>query len=206
MWNHRTLFTLTLLLTCVPAAAAGAGGPGVAVELTRTTFNGPDWSWGTGFGVGGFATFGMFKSFSLQPEILYVRKVSDRSLSDGTATIRTAVAIEYVEMPLLMRYVPMAERHVRPVFYGGVFVAFRTRARARSEIGDASVEEDMTADVRESDAGLVAGVGVEWQRGRLTWTGDLRYVHGLQTVSAQAGVTDWKTRSIAVRAGVCWSR
>jgi hypothetical protein len=199
---------LTILLAAAlawPCAAAADGGVkgGVAVS---TLANAGAWSWGTGYTVGAFASVRLFELVRLQPEILVTRKATSAQLDDGVTSATSTVKIDYLEFPLVLARALRSGGGWRPVVYGGGFVAARLRARATSQVGDASIDEDLADEIRSTDAGVVAGIRIEIPGRGARWLVDVRYCHGLTQVSDHGAAQGGRTRSVEIAAGLAWPR
>jgi hypothetical protein len=203
MRKGRGILVIAAWALCVPDAAL-AGGPGVSAGVTRTTLTATGWSAAAGFDVGLFATIATFKGISLQPEIRYVRKVPERRIGDGAATISSALTLDFVEVPVVLRVPLRRERRLTPVVFAGIYAACRVRARSRIEIGESSYEEDLADATRRWHSGVLAGAGLEVRGGPVTWLTEARYSQGLTAVGTHEGTNDWSTRTVTVLAGVAW--
>ncbi len=197
-------FIAAAIVVC--PASSFAGGPGVLGGLTRASFAADGWSSTTGFEAGVFVTLGRFGRFEVQPGIEFVRKAPELRIGDGIATIASKVILDYIELPLLLRVNVLRGSRLTPVVFLGGFGAYRTRARGRTGIGDASFEEDLNDIVASWDAGIIAGAGMQIRTGAVTWMVDLRYSHGLKDIGKDESTIDWKTRTLTALAGVSWSR
>ena len=110
--------------------------------------------------------------------LAYTRKGGDGSLSSwGMMTVITPVRVrvQYLELPLLVKFIPTPNLYLEGGVYGAVKVG-----------GDISVRGVRDADdlINGTDAGYVLGLGGEFNfLGRKQYTG-LRYSHGLSRVLA----------------------
>lgn len=202
-----TAVTLAVVLGCLQAGAAAATDVGVKGGVTRSQVTAEGaWSWGTGFTAGGFFSVPLFAGVRLQPEALVTRKATSAELGDGVARITSKATFDDLEFPILLtRAVPSVGR-VTPVVYGGGFVGFNLGARIRSHVGDAVADEDIGDQVKRTEFGLVVGALVEVPARWGAWVADLRYSHGIPDVGESPIVDGWKTRSLALTAGIKWSR
>ena len=205
MRRYRWALTIGALVWCW-AGVALAGGPGVSAGVTRTTLTATGWSGATGVDAGVFATLATFKGATIQPEIRFVRKATERRLGDGVATISSTLKLDYVEVPVLLRVPLLGGRRTTPVVFAGLYGAFRVRATSRTEIGESSYDEDVADEIRRWQSGFVVGAGLEVQRGSVTWLAEARYSQGLTAVSTLEDTRDWRVRSLAILAGVAWRR
>jgi hypothetical protein len=190
---------------CVTAPLAGAADFGVKGGLARSSNgSGQVFAAGNGFQVGCFAGIATFKGFQIQPEVLFVRRVTVARLGDGIATIRSTTSLDYIEVPVLLKRTFRRGRSLTPMLVAGAFGALRTRAVARHEIGDASYSDDAKSQVRSGDFGVVGGAGLEIAVLRHAWIAEIRYTHGLTRVETGTSDGRWKTRTLGVMGGIRW--
>jgi hypothetical protein len=169
------------VLCTAPVLAQGPGlgvkaGVNLATERFAVEDGGPRLDWRTA-GVGGvFLTLRLASWLELQPEALYAMKGARLDV-DGA---KSSVWLDYIEVPVLAR---VTRRGAGPLHYfvaAGPSVAFRVRARSRTEFGDVTEELDISDDLEHLDVGVAAGGGVE--RGRIVIEG--RYTLGLTDVDS----------------------
>ena len=109
---------------------------------------------GTG---GAFLSVDVNEVFAFQPEGIYVRKgvkVSD-PVSD------TKIKLAYVEVPILARVSPQSSGPARVYFLVGPAFGMRLSAKAKTEAGGESFEQDLKDEVKKSEVSIVAGGGVQ---------------------------------------------
>jgi hypothetical protein len=126
-----------LVCACLHAQAAGGAEIGVKGGLVRASVPGEVWSAANGFEIGGFFSLATGRSLALQPEVIFVRRAMAGEISDGVATIRSTTTLDYVEVPVLLKYTFHRSTHrwarpdrVSPMVFGGAFAALRTGAMA----------------------------------------------------------------------------
>jgi hypothetical protein len=173
------------------AAAQPTGGVKGGLALSKATNeDDPSAGWLTAWSIGGFVTVPMAASVFFQPEVLYTRK-GIKFDEDGTIV---KFHVDYIEIPLLVRYASSGPRRVGFDVFGGIAPAIRTRARVI--MGGQS--EDVGSSLKSWDAGLVVGAGAHG--GRVS--GEVRWTEGLVNLpSADSPYTKTRNRTISLLAG-----
>ena len=175
----RTIaFLLVLIsLSAVTAGAATQVGARGGLNVGNINFVGrtayDDFRMGVAAGV--FATFEKSERFAYQPEILYMQVGDEGGFNQETQTLK----LDYVQVPLLLRFDFAPTNKYHPYFVFGPAVGMLVGATEASKVegADAELDEyqepDATAgldgeseiDVRSDfflfDVGLVAGIGGE---------------------------------------------
>lgn len=209
-WSSATIgIVLGMIGLGQPAlASAGVTALGFKAGLAAAGQNGANGFDDTRAGIGAGFTAGIPLSphVSLQPEVLYVRKGAKTTFeltnSQGTvlSSMSVTYAIDYLEIPLLLRVGVPTSGSVEPYFIGGPSVGFKVSEELR--FGDASETWDR---VSTSDFGLAIGAGLEMGRGRTRWLLEARYTVGLTDIGS---IPDASLRNSVwlVAAGVAWRR
>ena len=115
------------------------------------------------------------------------------------------LSVDYLEIPLLLRFTPSFEGTLSPHFTIGPALAFRVgcNAAARAEGFEISADcddEEYDGEVRTIDFGAVAGAGVDIATsGSLTVSLDVLYNLGLTSISES---DDVKNRAFSILAGI----
>jgi hypothetical protein len=197
--RNAIVVILTMLL---PAAIVSAQSPvkfgvkaGVALanlsgggwnDLTRTQGMPYDHSIRPGICLGTFLEFPLgHGDLSLQPEILYVRKGADGTVTTDNDILNMRIKNDYIEIPVLVKY-PVFRRgsRVHSLFAGPVG-AFNIGSKLEyddvtTELGDA-LSSGNVENARGVDFGLTFGGGLAVGTDR-RFTFDLRYTMGLTHV------------------------
>lgn len=149
-----------------------------------------------GFGGGVFARFPMSALVSFQPEVLMVSKglswgeIPMPDPFDGFLEyLETSLVLNYVEVPLLLRFSPRSGKPLRPVFVLGPYMGFETNEglKVRGQLlgwYDSSVIHDF-------DVGGVAGLGVELAGAGMLWSLDARSDLGAITLTDAGRNRNW---------------
>ena len=179
----RRITILALILTIASAAQALAQvsyGGKAGINYADVSFDGDVSSSGrVGLLAGGFVTVPLRGWLAAQAEVIYTVKGTSVDVAD----IETDFIVDYVEVPLLAR-IPIRKNIYAAV---GPSMAFRIRARSRTDFGGSIEEIDVKDDVESFDVGVVGAVGIEFGR----WVFDGRYTHGLSDLDPSE---DAKTR------------
>ena len=177
---------LALILTiasAAPALAQMSYGVKAGINYADVSFDGDVASSGrVGLLAGGFVTLPLRGWLAAQAEVIYTVKGTSVDIAD----IETDFIVDYVEVPLLARISFRRNMYVA----GGPSMAFRVRARSRTDFGGSTEEIDVKDDVESFDLGIVGAVGIEFGK----WVFDGRYTHGLSDLDPSE---DAKTRNRA---------
>lgn len=159
---------------------------------------------------GGFVRIG-FGGFSIQPELMFVRKGTE--FATGTDD-DFEVRVDYVEIPLLLRYdIGLVGAPLSPYLYAGPAVAFEVACEFAGSSGgvDATIDcDDAAAELgedfehEEMDFGVMVGGGVGFGLGPGRLLVEGRYTWGLRDLlepDPTEGPAELKNRSGAVLVG-----
>jgi hypothetical protein len=140
-----------------------------------------------GFCGGGFASFALGQFLVIQPELLYSQKGArwEEEILDETWTM--TYKLNYVELPLLLKMTMPVQGKVKPnLFLGPYFGIMITDPRFELEFDGTTGETDLEG-VKDTDAGVVFGGGIDFglPRGKIVF--DIRYSLGLITVDDEGG-------------------
>jgi hypothetical protein len=189
----RTLAFLAIgcaVLSCSPISLSSQISLGFQGKLTRATIVGPDvdYDFRKGWGLGAFLKLPVSDMLSIQPEILYLQKGAYSSWPFGDLMI----ALDYVEIPLLLRINVPVEGTVAPYFLVGPALGFKGGCEITAELnGD---EEKLDCDetgfeVKSVDFGGVVGAGLSFGAGPGSFHLGARYNYGL--ISLDDSEEDW---------------
>jgi len=134
-----------------------------AVELSKLSSM-------TAFLVGGFANIQFNETFSLQPELLYIRKGGQQDLEINTTILGFFPAdlsgtlkwkLDYIQIPVLLKVSIPTEGSFNPVFFAGPALSFAVSSNLGMEISGVSEDFDIGTFVKGVDFGLVFGAGLD---------------------------------------------
>jgi len=150
---------------------------------------------------------------AFQPEFLWVRKASEAEASlpelDFSQSIKTT--LDYLEIPLLIRFSPATEGSIDPIFYAGPSLGFNVSAKLKSITNGEEEIEDIRHQIEGFDLGIVVGAGVVFGEGRLRYntvryTVEGRFTTGYSDIlvdeEAGASAGNFKNSCFAVMAGI----
>jgi len=145
------------------------------------------------------------RRFSIQPEVLIVRKHAEIDLTDSSHTGSEKLSVNYLEIPLLAKWYPGSRRGTIFSLQGGIAMGIRMDALRSSRHADGTIEDiEGETLVKATDWGLVLGAGVEFHEFIWALTIDLRYNHGLSDIDNSGSDVDAKWRAVYVVAGITW--
>ena len=142
-----------------------------------------------GFAGGGFLRIDVRGRVGLQTELLYTMKgaTTQMDLTDqsgnlvGTAT--TTYQIDYLEIPVLLRVTVGGAGPVQPSLLLGPSLGVKLRSRLAYDGPGPDMSGDLN-QVKDTDFGLVGGVGLEFGHTPARMLLDARYTLGLMNVYA----------------------
>lgn len=177
---------LFLSLTNSPAQAGitfGAkGGFTLAnIKSVPETFEGFKWENKTGLAGGVFMEIGLPGPFSIQPEVLYVQKGAKISFSVEGISGTLKANIDYIEIPLLLKYNFISGGPLNPSVYFGPYFGFNTKAEFVIE-NEGEEREDIKDDIKNTEFGMVFGLGLTQKLGTIKLTLDARYDLGISNI------------------------
>ena len=166
-------------------------------------------------GVGGIAgVFGLTSWLYFQPELLWVGKGTEGTIPIrrffGEDAVTGHVALNYLEIPLLLRFVPVLDDRWCPYLYGGPGVAANLSAEADGSFADgtpAPIPPDGNIDdiITDGDLLLIAGIGLDIRVKRLLFELDGRYESGLLTVEESRFSPNPKNRTWMISGGLLFT-
>ncbi|MDI6846245.1 MAG: porin family protein, partial [Candidatus Saccharicenans sp.] len=162
---------LMLGLVTMPARAGIhfglKGGLSLAnIKSDPPTFEGFEWKTKQGIAGGASLEIGLIKGFSLQPEILYVQKGAKITANIEGMDITLNANIDYIEIPLLLKYNLISGGPTVPSVYVGPYIGFNTKAEFVISItGYPEEREDIKDDIKNTEYGLTFGVGLTQKLG-----------------------------------------
>lgn len=154
-----------------------------------------EFDWKLGFLAGGFVNWRFHSMLALQPEIYFIQKGSD--VVDPDLDEDGTLKLSYIEIPVLVKAYLPTEGAFRPHAFVGPYGAFKLSSDL-----EFFGEEEEVEEVKDTDFGLVFGVGTDWllDFGRLTF--DLRYEFSLGTIWEEPDEEiDLKNRAILFTVG-----
>lgn len=175
------LFSLTVATAQAGINFGVKGGISLAnISSVPETFAGYKWETKRGLAGGAFLEIGLPGPFSLQPEVLYVQKGAKISVAEGEVVGTFKANLDYIEIPLLLKFNLFSGGLTVPSIYAGPFYGFNTKAEfVFSSPGYPDQKEDIKDDIKDSEYGLTFGLGLTQKLGIVKITLDARYDLGL---------------------------
>jgi hypothetical protein len=134
-----------------------------------------------GFDFGGFFAFGVAKSFTLQPELLYVQKGVKYEEIGGPGKL--TFKLDYLEIPVLIKFAPELQgSKIAPALFVGPYLGIRMGAKMKLEGSGGAVEVDAKDAFKSTDFGMTFGGGLGYKMARGEMFFDARYDLGLSKV------------------------
>jgi hypothetical protein len=129
---------------------------------------------------GAFVTVPLNGRFSVQPEVMYIRKGGkDSQLIPYIELNLTAdFRFEYIEVPILLRYTLDTDAQISPYVYAGPSIAFNLTSyvKLETELGQAQID---IVNMKSTDFGLTVGGGTDVALQHFSLVFDLRLTVGL---------------------------
>ena len=202
---------MLLVVTTTPSMAGVKFGVKGGITLANIkavpdTFEGYKWENKMGLAGGLSMELGLAKGFSLQPEVLYVQKGAKISVSEGEITGTVKFNVDYIEIPVLLKYNLISSGLTIPSVYAGPYFGFNTRARLVFKV-DGYPEEylELKDEIKDTEFGLTFGLGLTQKLGIMKVTLDARYDLGLSNIAEEAeGPESIKTRTWLFMVGVAF--
>ncbi len=130
-----------------------------------------------GFNAGVYATLPISNFVAIQPEILFTTRGSELEYDNAFGSGNTKFKLNYIEVPLLVRVNITKNFNLQAGGYASYLVSSKVT-------GDGAIdfdEEIDTDDLNKFDAGIVAGVGVDFSPISI----GVRYNYGLTTIGKE---------------------
>ena len=162
----------------------------------------------TGLVAGAFGSFGIAENLSIQTEVLFSQKGAkfDTSMTvQGiTADVELLFKLDYIEVPVLLKYSIPVQGSIRPNLFCGPALAIKSVSKLKvtaSALGQSASETIDIEDVKSTDFGVVFGGGLDIVVGNGRIVLDGRYTLGMSSIDDSSDNEDIKNRAISVTAG-----
>lgn len=188
----------------IASAQGWEGGVKSGVSHAGLTARGEfDWKYALTSAV--FAKRRIARGFSIQPELLYVRRSGVSSIPGSTLTMTA----DNVELPVMLNlYLPIG-LGIAPYFSAGPSFALRLRCKLQFLGGGLITNDDCDGGSggggvrsRRVDLGVAGGAGIGWNVGQMTLVVETRASTGLRTYVLPSDVRDARSLSWSVLAGI----
>lgn len=131
-----------------------------------------------GFAGGGFLAIDASEQIRIQPELLYTMK----GAKDEEQGIDVKLKLNYLEVPVLVKWMIPTQGTVLPSLFIGPAAAFNMSAKVSGEEGGISIDIDIKDEVKDIDFGLIFGGGLDFAAGSGNFILDVRYTLGLSSI------------------------
>lgn len=193
----RLVLGALLLVPAVASAQDVAYGVKGGITFATIAFDpepGADSGMRAGLAVAGFATIRVGSRLAVQPEAFFTRKGT--SLSDNGVDAK--VHLDYLEVPVLLKYA-IASSGARDIHvFGGPAVAFKLGAASEAEFGGEPVEVGLDETIEDLDLGIVFGADVQFRHVVV----EGRYTLGLKNISVDPEDAKARNRAFTFVVGV----
>ncbi len=196
-----TIALAALALTTTPLAAQNVFGLHAGASIA--TFGGADaGSPGsrTGLNVGASLTMPVSSTLGFQIGASYAQK----GATDSSGGIDATLALDYIEVPLLLRIGIPSTGSLSAHLLAGPAVSFEAKCTAKGSSGGVNVSVDcgqLAAAIRTVDVGAMGGVGLDiGAAGKTSVSIDVLYNFGLTSIVGNG--VDTKNRALTIQAGV----
>ena len=191
---------LAMAAGVLPRAAAaqgltyGAKG-GVTLATISEDPEGLGWGYRIGLAAGGYVALPLGSRLAIQVEGLFNQKGA-KADDDGLVT---TLKLDYIEVPVLVKYAVTHGGARSFHVFGGPSVAFKVRSRATASFGDTTIDTNEDENIETVDLGVAAGAGIDFGR----WSVDGRYTFGLSNlIKSEADEVKTRSRAISILAGI----
>ncbi|MCC6930310.1 MAG: outer membrane beta-barrel protein [Gemmatimonadaceae bacterium] len=165
------------LALATPAIARAQGGHfGAIVGATFSTLRGIDGLDSRTGLIGGLSNVSSGSVFTLQTELLFVSKGAK-----GSNSTAEGLQLDYIEVPIMLRFQPMTEGTVHPHAYAGPYVGFKIDCKVKGTSG--SCDDIPGVSTKTVDVGGLLGGGIDFDLGPVVLTGGMRYSFGVSSVA-----------------------
>lgn len=203
MRKLASLGTVLAFLLLFPISLYGQVNLGFKGGMSLATMGGADvgdTGYKAGLGVGAFLEFQVSDVVSIQPELFYMQRGAEDTEGGATYTM----AVDYVEIPVLLRLNVPVEGSVAPYFLVGPSIGFKSGCELRYEEDGVEVRvdcEEAEAEIKSIDFGGVVGAGLSFEAGPGNVTVGARYNYGFISLDDSDAEEDVKGRAFSFLAG-----
>ena len=177
----KFVLALMLVATLFSTAMAMEWGVKAGPALSRLRFTeglGEGWEPLPSFQIGAFLGLRIFENFILRPEILFCRLGGEFASAYAGTEIRLRERIDYLVLPVLLKFEVPIVRGLDFRFYGGGFGALRIGAKTVVTHSGETYKEDIEREIRPFDYGYSFGLEFGWKKFLL----ELRHSRGLSDI------------------------
>ncbi len=155
--------------------------------------------------VGIFYDFRFNESFSILGEIFYTTKGFKQTQSIGQDENIIKLKLDYIEVPVSVKYIISTGGSIRPYIFGGGYVGYRIRAKnfAYTQGSKTEIVTDMNDLFKRSDFGFIGGAGAEYLwNDSVNFILEARYSFGLPDIYKGSSDLKFKNRTLSIMIGI----
>ncbi len=188
LFRHGCIVGALCLLSSATASAQQRFSAGPRVGITYSTFAGDaqNFSFKPGISAGAFLMYSSLNHFGISADVLYSQRGAKYNVP-GSVVNSDKRTVNYLEIPIALRYFLTLKGNFRPNVYFGPSLGFKLNASQSSiiENGQAQASRDISSQFRPVDLGVLAGFQLNWpglgtaQRFLI----DARYTYGLSDIT-----------------------
>lgn len=144
----------------------------------------------TGFAAGVSVNYELSNIFKLQPELLYVNKGSEQTVTVPGfpyGDINVTYKLDYVEIPVLLKTYPFRMKKLEPYSAIGPYFSFLVNDKYEFENQFLPNFEKDIEDIKDTDFGMVFGTGVDFSPGFQKFSFEYRYTMGFIDLKLPTG-------------------
>ncbi len=176
-------YVSTLCLSAAYAQQRFSAGPRVGLNLSK--FNGDVGTnqFHPGFVAGGFLMYSSLNHFGISADVLYAQRGAAFRLQQANgSTITYDQRVNYLEIPVALRYFLTLSGNFRPNLFVGPSLAFKLNAKTNLT----NPKTDNSNAFNAADLGLLAGFQLNWKGfgDRQRFLIDARYTYGFTDATA----------------------
>jgi hypothetical protein len=136
-------------------------------------------------------------NLSIQPELLYTQKGVKKKVDvQGGGTVKGKVRLDYIEIPILVKYNFVSSGSVNPNLYVGPYVGFNVNSDVKVKNNQGKASVGIGSNTKDTDFGIVVGGSLDFGYINV----GLRYGFGLIDVSKNGA--SGKNSVLSIVAGV----
>lgn len=132
-----------------------------------------------GFNAGFYARLPITDNIAFQPELLYTTKGTKAEYNNALASGDVKLRLDYIELPLLFKFNLTDNFNI----HAGGYASYLVNSKVKGD-GSIGFESDVTDDLEKFDAGLAAGIGVDFNPVSV----GLRYNYGLTKIEKEKNI------------------
>lgn len=183
----RSISLSTLLFFCCLSGSFAqqrfSAGPRLGLNMSKFGGNVEPNKFHPGLAAGAFLMYSSLNHFGISADVLYAQRgAAFRTQRADGSTLTYDQRINYLEIPVALRYFLTLSGNFRPNVFFGPSLAFKLNAHSNQF----SAKGDNSSSFNSADLGILAGFQLNWKgfAERQRFLIDARYTYGLGDVTA----------------------